>query len=92
MEKPENLTTISVSNSLRLDMALMKARLATEVGKQIDWNDWIALLYTAYLKSKGKTEKEIKANHSWYLKFGLPDRKNERKKEGEPKCFGKTKN
>jgi hypothetical protein len=82
-EPTENLSTVSVSNALRLDMALTKARLASKIGKAIEWNEWIALLYSTYLKSTGVTDKQIKANHSWLFEFGLPDRKNEGKKEGD---------
>ena len=55
--KQENLTTVLVSNALRLDMALEKAHLGKQIGKALDWNEWIALLYSTYLKSKGLERK-----------------------------------
>ena len=55
--KLENLTTVSVSRVLRLDMALEKAHLGKKIGKALDWNEWIALLYSTYLKSKGLERK-----------------------------------
>ena len=66
--KQESLTTVSVSSALRLDMALEKAHLGKELGKALDWNEWIALLYSSYLKN---------------LKSKGIDRKIVRKKEGD---------